>query len=189
MPKLKITFNSPVVLSFTLISIVFFLISQYLIHDLNRFVALTPSFDFKIYNYVTSIFAHSNLEHITGNLTFILLLGPMLEWKYGSKKMVYLILITALVTGLLNKLLFNTGLIGASGIVFLFIILSSFANQKKGTIPLTFILVFVLFVGKEILSIYKEDDVSQFAHIMGGIVGGVAGFRAKEKNSQTNSGY
>ena len=93
-------------------------------------------------------------------------------------------LITVVVTGLLNKIFFNTGLIGASGIVFLLIILSSFANYEKGKIPLTFVLVFVLFVGKEVIASYETDNVSQFAHIIGGVVGGIAGFILSRKQLQ-----
>lgn len=173
---MKISFNSPIVLSFTALCVLFYVLNEFLFQNFNQHVALSPFFDLKVYTYVTHIFAHADATHLMGNLTFILLFGPMLEWKYGDKKLLILILVTAVVTGLLNKLFFNTGLIGASGIVFLFIILSSFANQQKGTIPVTFILVFLLFVGKEVISIYKEDNISQFAHIMGGIVGGIAGF-------------
>lgn len=173
---MKITFNSPLVLTYTIVCVVFYLINTYLVAAFNNHIALTPYFDWEIYTYFTFVFAHSNLEHILGNLTFILLLGPLLEWKYGSKKLLILIVITAVVTGVLNNFFFNTGLIGASGIVFLFIVLSSFTNYTKGTIPLTFILVFILFIGKEIMAVYKTDNISQFAHIIGGVVGGVSGF-------------
>jgi membrane associated rhomboid family serine protease len=114
-----------------------------------------------------------------GNMTFILLLGPIVEERYGSKKTLGMILITALVTALMNLFFFNTGLIGASGIVFMLIVLVSFTNVKSGQIPVTFILVAVLFVGKELLNSMWADNVSQFAHIMGGACGGIFGFLGK----------
>jgi membrane associated rhomboid family serine protease len=181
---MKISFNSPVILVFTAICVIFFCIDEYLVFNFNSYIALGPHFDYKIHTYVTAVLGHEGLNHIIGNLTFILLLGPLLEWKYGSKKLITLMLITAVVTGLLNKLFFNTGLIGASGIVFLLIILSSFANYEKGKIPLTFVLVFVLFVGKEVIASYETDNVSQFAHIIGGVVGGIAGFILSRKQLQ-----
>ena len=52
-----------------------------------------------------------------------------------------MILVTALLTALLNAVFFNTGLLGASGIVFMLILLSSCANIRAGEIPLTLILV------------------------------------------------
>ena len=77
----------------------------------------------------------------------------------------------------LNNLLFNTGLLGASGVVFMLILLSSFTNVKSGNIPLTFILIIFLFMGKEVYTAFSQDNISQFAHILGGICGGVFGFK------------
>ena len=85
-------------------------------------------------------------------------------------------LLTAVITGLLNVFFFNTGLMGASGIVFMLILLASFTNKRKGTIPLTFILIAILFIGKEIVQSINQDNISQFAHIIGGILGSVFGF-------------
>ena len=75
-----------------------------------------------------------------GNASYILLLGPMLEEKYGSVKILGIMAVTAFVTSLVNSLLFpNVALTGASGIVFAFILLTSFTGFKEGEIPLTFI--------------------------------------------------
>lgn len=178
---MKINFNSPLILIYSGICVLFFLIQEYMFTSFNQYIALGPNFDFNFYSYITHVFGHADANHLVSNLTFILLLGPMLEWKYGAKRLTILIIITALITALLNKIFFSTGLIGASGIVFMFIILSSFTNREKGTIPLTFILIFILFIGKETLSIYKNDNISQFAHIIGGIIGGIAGFIIDKK--------
>lgn len=37
-----------------------------------------------------------------GNMMYILILGPMLEEKYGTSNMVFIMLVTALATGLAN---------------------------------------------------------------------------------------
>jgi membrane associated rhomboid family serine protease len=110
------------------------------------------------------------------NFTFILLIGPILEEKYGSSRLLLMILFTGLVTGLLQVAVFTDGLMGASGIVFMMIILGSFVNVRSGDIPLTFILVAVLFLGREVVQALGEDQISQFAHIIGGICGGIFGF-------------
>jgi len=125
---------------------------------------------------VSHVIGHASLNHLLGNMTFILLLGPIIEEKYGSRFTLFMIVITALVTGLLNVSFFDTGLLGASGIVFMLILLVSFTNVKKGEIPLTFILVALLFVGKEVLDSIGTDQVSQFAHIIGGACGSLFGF-------------
>jgi len=122
---------------------------------------------FSIFSLVSHIFGHGGLDHLLGNMTFILLLGPIIEEKYGSRFTLLSIIATGLITGILNITFFSTGLLGASGIVFMLILLVSFTNVKRGEIPLTFILVALLFVGKEVLHSLKADQVSQFAHIIG----------------------
>ena len=86
--------------------------------------------------------------------------------------------ITALITGLVNYLFFrNTALCGASGVVFAFILLSSFTGFKDGEIPLTFILVAVIFIGQQVVEgITVRDNISNMAHIAGGVIGGLAGY-------------
>ena len=93
-----------------------------------------------------------------------------------------MILVTAIITGLLNAALFDTGGIGASGVVFMMILLGSFVNVQSGKIPLTFILVMLLFLGKEIYNgLVSDDNISQFAHILGGLCGGAFGFLIERK--------
>jgi membrane associated rhomboid family serine protease len=120
---------------------------------------------------------HSSWEHLFGNLSFILVLAPLLEEKYGSRNLMMMSFITALVTGILEVILFtNEGLTGASGIVFMLILLSSFTNMRKKVIPITFILVLVMYIGKEVINAMQTNQVSEFAHIIGGICGSVFGF-------------
>lgn len=141
----------------------------------------SPIFYFQLFSHVLG---HRDWGHLAGNFSLILLLGPILEEKYGSGNLIKMMLITALVTGLLNAALFNTGLIGASGLVFMMILLASFTNHKEGEIPLTFILVLVLFLAKEVVQAFSKDDISQFAHILGGIIGSLFGFFRGPKHSR-----
>ncbi|MEG1491724.1 MAG: rhomboid family intramembrane serine protease, partial [Oscillospiraceae bacterium] len=112
------------------------------------------------------------------NALFLLLLGPMLEEKYGSAAIVKVIIITAFVSGIIHCILWdNSMLCGASGVVFACIILSSFTAFKGGEIPLSFILVAVIFIGREIYSgITVQDNVSNLTHVLGGAVGSVSGY-------------
>ncbi|MCF7929350.1 MAG: rhomboid family intramembrane serine protease [Spirochaetales bacterium] len=119
---------------------------------------------------------HFGWQHLLGNFAFLLLLGPALEEKYGSGPLFIMILITTIITGILNILLLPNGLVGASGIVFMMILLTSFANFRRGEIPLTFILVLLIYLTKEIIGSMESNQVSELAHIAGGALGSLLGF-------------
>jgi membrane associated rhomboid family serine protease len=124
----------------------------------------------------THVIGHFNWEHFINNFTLILLIGPILEDNYGSLTLFYMMLITALVTGILNALFFSTSLLGASGILFMMILLASFTNFNKGEIPLTFILILVIYLGGELVNSFSNNNISEFAHIVGGFCGSLFGF-------------
>jgi membrane associated rhomboid family serine protease len=181
---LSIKFNSPVILTYALIcSFVFFFDKIFGFSVMSMFTFLNNTNfvnPINIFRFVSHIAGHVSLDHLMGNMTFILLLGPIIEERYGSQKTLMMIVVTAVLTAIVNLMFFNTGLIGASGIVFMLIVLVSFTNVKSGEIPVTFILVGIFFVGKELLNSVWADNVSQFAHIMGGICGAAFGFLGKK---------
>lgn len=102
----------------------------------------------------------------------------MLEEKYGSSNILFVILTTAIVTGVVNFIFFpRIQLLGASGVVFAFILLSSFTSIREGTIPVTFILVAIIYIGGQIYDgIFVRDNVSNLTHIIGGAVGSGLGY-------------
>lgn len=179
---MRITFNAPVVLTFSLACVAVFFLDKATGGSLMNYFALTSVSTANPITFLTlftHVLGHVSVEHLLGNLTFILLLGPIIEEKYGGNRLLIMILATALITGLLNLLFFHTGLLGASGIVFMMILLISFTNTKGGEIPITFILVAMLFIGKEIIHSLQSDEISQFAHIIGGACGSFFGFRTR----------
>jgi membrane associated rhomboid family serine protease len=106
-----------------------------------------------------------------------------MEEKYGSKPLLAGILLTALVSGLFQCLLFpHTALLGASGIVFMLILLSSLSGMRSGSIPLTLVLVAVIYLGQEVYSgLFVQDNVAHFMHLVGGACGTAFGYLAGGK--------
>jgi len=183
---MKLKFNSPVILGFSLICVAVFVLDKLMVGTLMPYFTLgnvNTSSALSLLTLFTHVIGHASIEHLMGNLTFILLLGPIVEEKYGDSRTLFMMLITALVTGILNLLFFHTGLMGASGIVFMLILLVSFTNTKSGEIPVTFILVALLFIGKEVIESLNTDQISQFAHIIGGVCGSVFGFATRPGKS------
>ncbi len=186
----KITFNAPVVLGIVAISFTATLLNYVsggfvggLLFTTYRSSLISPMTWIRAF---THIFGHADWAHFVGNMSYLLLLGPMLEEKYGSKTLAGVVAITAFATSLANYVLFpNVALCGASGVVFAFILLSSFTSFKQGEVPLTFLLVAVFFIGQQILEgIFVRDNISNIAHIVGGIVGGFLGYQFNVKTER-----
>lgn len=188
--KYRVTYNATVTLSFVLICLAVTLLGILTKGSSTQKFFTTYHSSLKnpltYLRFITHVFGHSGWNHFIGNTSYLLLLGPMLEEKYGSKELIEVIGVTAVVTGLVNYIFFpHVALCGASGVVFAFILLASFTSFKEGEIPLTFILVAVLFIGQQIYEgIALKDNISNMAHIMGGIVGTIVGFTLNKKELQ-----
>lgn len=175
MARIRISYNAPVVLTFALAAVVVMFLPEQMrghwfsakptLHESGSYIGL-----------VSHILGHANWQHLMGNFMLILLVGPILEERYGSMSLLAMIVATAIVTGFANVLIGNGNLLGASGIVFMMIVLASTANIRRGEIPLTFIAIAILYLGAEIMHSFDKDNISQMAHLIGGAVGGAFGF-------------
>lgn len=185
--KFKVSFNSPVILGFAAISFIALILglvtggwTNTMLFSVYRSSMLNP---LTYIRFVGHIFGHAGWEHFMGNMMLILVVGPLLEEKYGSSNLLFVILAAALVTGIANFALFpRVQLLGASGVVFALILLSSFTGLNEDGIPLTFILVAVLYIGQQIYQgIFVDDNVSNLTHILGGLVGAGLGYVLNKK--------
>lgn len=177
----RIDYNAPVVLSFFFLSFFALVLStltkgnsNILLFSVYRAPLTNPLTFFRILGHVLG---HSSLSHFSSNMMLWLIVGPNLEEKYGSKNLATMIVITAVVTGIIQMLLFPTILLGASGVVFMAIILASFGRISNGKIPMTLVMVVLIYLGNEIyLALFVNDNISQITHIVGGLLGMVFGF-------------
>lgn len=178
----RVTLNSPVVLGFVFLCVAERLLSMATggLSTQTFFMTYRSSLSDPL-TYVrllTHVFGHAGWDHLVSNMSYILLLGPLLEEKYGSRTLLEVMVLTALACGIANYLLFpRLALYGASGICFAFILLSSVTSLEDGEIPLTFLLVAALFLGQQVIAgVFSNDNVSNLSHIIGGVVGAAAGF-------------
>ena len=178
----KIQYNAPVTLTFALVCLIILGANQVTNGLLNSYffsVYFTSFADPMLYiRLFTHVLGHAGWQHYFSNTMYILLLGPMLEEKYSSRAILGGIAVTALATGIAHLLLDpGTALLGASGIVFMMILLASFASFTQGHIPLTFILIAAIYLGDEIAAgLSNADNISPLSHIIGGAAGAILGF-------------
>ena len=185
--RIVIRFNAPVILSFALLSLLALVLGNltngattYRYFSVYRSSMSDPLTYIRFFGHVLG---HAGYDHYMGNMLLLLLVGPGIEEKYGHRTTALCIAVTALVTGLVQFIFFPaTALLGASGIVFMMIVLSSFTEMGKEGIPITLILVVVFYLGGELMDgLSALDNVSQLTHIVGGICGLVFGFTIKKR--------
>ena len=179
--SVRLQYNSPVVLTFALLSLGARLLnkvtggqSNRLLFSVYRASLLKPLTWLRM---VLHVLGHASYSHYLGNMMMILVVGPALEEKYGSRNLLAAIVLTALASGLVQWIFFpGSALLGASGIVFMMIVMSSLSGMRDGAIPITLILVLALYLGGELIDgVVHSDNVSQLTHIIGGLCGAFLG--------------
>lgn len=187
----RIRYNAPFTITFALISLLALIVNDRTGGTANRLlfgVYRAPLNDLLTYvRAFTHVLGHSSFAHYSGNITLMLVLGPTLEERYGSANIFKLSALTALVAGVAHCMLYsNVMLLGASGIVFMMILLSSVGGARDGSIPLTLILVAALYIGGEIVNgMLSRDDISQLSHIIGGVCGAVFGMAQARRGAKS----
>ena len=174
-------YNSPVILTFFLLSLGVLFLGQWTngwttthLFCVYRSSLRDPLFYIRLFGHVLG---HGSWDHFLNNMLLLLVVGPPMEEKYGSLPLLKGILLTALISGILQCALFpRTALLGASGIVFMLIMLASLSGFSGG-IPVTMLLVAALYLGQQIYDIiFVRDNVANFMHIVGGVCGTVFGY-------------
>jgi len=177
----RLQYNSPVVLTYAIVSLLATWIcvsvkDGYAFFSVYRTSFLDPLFYLRM---ATHILGHRDFSHYFGNFLIVLLIGPMLEEKYGSRRLLAMMAVTAALTGAIFVLVSPAGhaLLGASGVVFMMMLLCSYANFKKGRVPVTLLLMVVLYIGKEVVAgVTGTENVSHMTHIAGGLLGALLGY-------------
>lgn len=182
---IKLQYNSPVVLTFALLAFLALVLQElsggwttYKLFSVYR----SSLADFWTYpRFFLHVLGHSSYSHYIGNIMMLLVVGPPLEERYGSRSLLLAILLTALISGMVQWIFFpGTALLGASGIVFMMIAMSSLSGMKEGCIPITLILVLVLYIGGEVVNgVVLKDNISQLTHIIGGLCGALLGLSVR----------
>lgn len=180
--KIEFDYNSQVILTYLFISLGACFLnfitrgkSNKLLFSSYRSSPLNPLTYVRLF---THSIGHKDLDHLIHNFLFILLVGPMIEEKYGSINLIIMLVITSLIIGLFNSLFSNYVITGASGNVYMLILLSSFSNITEGKIPLTLILILLFYVTTEIKDSILENNKKVYhgGHLLGALCGIAFGF-------------
>ena len=180
--NIKFDYNSPVIITYLVLSVIACFLN-YITHGKSNKHLFTSyrSSPFNPLTYIrlfTHSIGHMDLSHLIHNFLFILLIGPMIEEKYGSINLIIMLLITSLIIGLFNTIFSNYSITGASGNVYMLIVLSSFSNISEGKIPITLILILIFYVLSEFKDRLIEGNKKTYhtGHLLGALCGIGFGF-------------
>ncbi|MBE6145783.1 MAG: rhomboid family intramembrane serine protease [Firmicutes bacterium] len=177
----NIHYNSVLILSYFFISLIALILNTFTGGKTNKVLfssyRSSPLNPLTYIRFFTHALGHTGWHHFSSNFLTMLLIGPMIEEKYGTINLLIMMVITAGVTGIINTIISKKAILGASGNVFMLIMLSSMVNLEAGKIPLTLILIFFFYIANEIIEgIFVKDNVSHMGHIIGAICGVLFGF-------------
>ena len=155
---------------------------------------------------ITYALGNYSWESLLISSIFILLLGPLMEERYGSVMLAVMMAISTFVAGVLNACLIPQDLKGQSAIVFMLILLSVLTTLEKKEIPLSWILLFVTYLAQQMhfaamnfttgtrlsdfaFISFMQKNVGTFTLLAAGITGTLFGFLVapKTKTSQTKT--
>ena len=177
----RVRYNAPFTITFALVALAALVINEQtggaanrLLFGVYRSSLRDPLTYLRAFGHVLG---HSSFEHFSGNIMLMLVLGPGMEERYGSMTLFRLTAATALISGVAHCIMYaNVMLLGASGVVFMMILLSSVGGARSGEIPLTLLLVVVLYIGGELMQgMAGTGGVSRLSHIIGGVCGAAFG--------------
>lgn len=193
--RFRVSYNAPVTLTFAILCVFIFLLDKYALNgklipalfivpgNKNAAVSFVWNNALDYIRLFTHVFGHADWNHFLSNFAFILLLGPLMEERYGSSMICLMFTVTAFVTGVINVCFIPSSLMGASGISFMLILLAAISTITKNEIPLSFIFVLAVYIGREVISTEQGNmsNISAIAHAAGGLCGSLFGFLVAPK--------
>ncbi len=143
--------------------------------------------NYEFWRFLTPIFLHGSLTHLVYNLFALLLFGFILERLIGSKRFLFVFLLSGIIANIIAVNFYESSL-GASGAIYGIIgcitILKPFMMVWAfGLIMPMFIAAIVWILG-DILGIFIPDGVGNIAHLSGILVGFIIGLIIRRLRNQ-----
>ncbi len=139
------------------------------------------------YRFISAVFLHGGLGHLTLNLFALILFGLILEKVIGSEKFLLIFFVSGIGANLISVNFYNSSL-GASGAIMGIIGALTFAKPKLWVwafgVPMPLFLAAILWGLVDIAGIFIPDNIGNIAHLSGIAFGLILGaiFRQKRES-------
>lgn len=141
----------------------------------------------KPWTFITSMFMHVDVNHLLGNMLFLLVLGGVVEAAIGIRRYILLYFLAGIFGGITMIFMTSTGFIsdnvpilGASGAIFGILAAAAILKPMQMLhiyfVPVPLIVVGLIYIGLQVyyILIGGEAGVANGAHLGGAIVGIIA---------------
>ena len=191
--NVKFSYDSPVVLTFAIITVVMYFLNAFVLQKNGIDVKLiSPTsqnganpFVFssiKCYlNLITYPFVNNDFSFAIFNSIILIFLGMQMEEKYGSVIILVMILISVIFAGVLNACFSVQSLQGIQPVIFMLIILNLINASQKKKISTSLLLVLVLYTILNIIPL--KNALLGIISIAGGLCGSLISFLAQPKKN------
>lgn len=118
-------------------------------------------------------FMHADLIHYLRNFSAILILGPIVERRFGSFRLLLMMAATSFITGLVHVFFSpDVMLMGASGIAYMLIILACFVNVRERRVPIAALVVGLFYLATEFWNaLTLNDNIAHISHAIAVLCG------------------
>lgn len=126
---------------------------------------------FEPYRLVTSMFLHADITHLALNMYALLIFGPIVEQRIGTKRFLLFYFIAGIFAGVVTTLFYPLAL-GASGAIMgiLGLTIMLFPNMRVllfFMIPMSMRTAGFVFVALEVVQMFTPSPVANAAHLAG----------------------
>lgn len=164
--KFRLTFNSPAIMTYIFICTVALGLHIYT-------GGATDDWIFSIYGtrelslpLIARLFLHicgyTDLHTLVAEMVVLLAIGPMIEEKFMSRKVVSVMIAVALVTSIPVFFPFTGAhLMGGRGVIAALLVLGSFTGDKDGSTPFSFLVIMAALISYEGYLVYMSGGNEQ----------------------------
>ena len=189
--KIKFSYDSPVALSFAIITVLVYLLNTLVLKGKidSFFYAPTAAsgefaFNFKeAASYLRLVlyqFGYFDLYFLFRDLIIILLLGQILEERYGSVIMGLMMFFSSLFSGVLNACFCTGKIYGAASIVIMMVFLNTLTSISKKNVSILSVATIALVVCSEFFT-KSHGFLGVIVSVAGGLCGSLFAFLASPK--------
>lgn len=137
----------------------------------NSFILVSSDIFVRPWILLTSMFLHAGVNHILFNMYALLIFGPILEQKIGTKRFLLIYLFSGVIAAFLSSFFYELAL-GASGAIMgvigtLIILMPNLGLLLFFVVPMPLWIAGIVYAAIDLFGIFFPSGIGNIAHLVG----------------------